>query len=355
MGIPVSTTFDLNAMMGKIQALLAQADSTDFPDEATTFRAHAEKLMRKYRIEEEHLIATDQVEISPEVHTLWLGTQYDRTRASAGGTSNRKGSSFFQEWYALAYAAATHAGVQIHHRWNTNKATGEYGIYAVMVGYSGDLRLAELIYTNARIAFGDRLEPKTDPALSDRVNAYRLRSAGITRDRAAKLIWGETSHARAAAVGKFYKEECEARGEVPVLDGRGINAALYRDEFARSFVDELESRLRRARDAADSTGGALVLSGRDERVKEAFYNEFPSLRPVPVTEVAVVETALEPTKKGRVRKPYWETAEGRKEMARRYSGVASAARSAGRRAAGEVALDRAAPAKRVDRPKGELE
>lgn len=356
----MTTAIDLNKIMGRVQALLAKADATDFPEEATSYRAKAEQLMREYRIAEEDLIASDQVEILPEVHELWLGPRYDSTRASAGGDGNRKGASYHQEWYNLAYSAAKHAGAEIHYRWKNNTETGEYGIWAVMVGYSGDLRLAELIYTNARMVFGERLEPKADPSLSDRVNAYRLRSAGITRDRAAKLIWGETSHARAALVGKYYKEECAARGEAPALDGRGINAALYRDEFARSFVDELARRLRSARDAADSVGGALVLAGRAERILEAFYNVFPVFRPQPKTEVAERETDLAvpetaPARKGRAPKPYWETAAYRRETERLHSGVAYAARSAGKRAAADVPLDRTAPARRVGRERGALE
>ena len=341
----MTTTIDLNKMMAKIQALLAKADGTEFPEEATTYRAKAEQFMRDYRIEEEHLIAIDQVEIAPEVHELWLGPLKDATRAKG---SNGLRQSYFQEWYQLAYGAAIHSGVKIHYRWKTNPETGEYGIWAVMVGYSGDLRLAELIYTNARIVFGERLEPKVDPSLSDRENVYRLRSAGITRDRVAEMLWGAAPGTRAAQVGAWYKEECAKRGETPALDGRGISAALYRDEFARSFVDELDRRLRAARDAADSVGGALVLHGRAERIQEAFWTEFPSLRPQAATDLAERETS--PAKRGRAPKPYWETAAYRKEQERRYSDVGQAARSAGRAAAADVPLDRTSPAKRVSRP-----
>lgn len=344
-GIPVTTTIDLNKMMAKIQALLAKADGTEFPEEATTYRAKAEQFMRDYRIEEEHLIASDQVEIAPEVHELWLGPLKDATRAT---TRENSGNSYYQEWYALASGAARHSGVMIHYRWKRNPDTGEYGIWAVMVGYSGDLRLAELVYTNARIVFGERLEPKVDPSLSDRENVYRLRSAGITRDRVAEMLWGAAPGTRAAQVGAWYKEECAKRGETPALDGRGISAALYRDEFARSFVDELDRRLRAARDAADSVGGALVLHGRAERIQEAFWTEFPSLRPQAATDLAERETS--PAKRGRAPKPYWETAAYRKEQERRYSDVGQAARSAGRAAAADVPLDRTSPAKRVSRP-----
>jgi hypothetical protein len=356
----MTTTFDLAKIMNRVQGLLAKADSTEFPEEATALRAKAEQFMRDYRIAEEDLIASDQVEIAPAAHAVWLGPSYDPTVGRAGGRAGREGQSFYEQWYSLAYAAAKHAGCEVHYRWGRNGETNEHGLYAVLVGYEGDLRMAEIIYTNARLVFGERLEPKADPSLSDQANAYRLRSAGITRDRAAKLIWGETSHARAAQVGKLYKAECDARGEQPVLDGRGINAALYRVEYAKAFVDELDRRLRAARDAADSIGGAVVLHGRPERVKEALYNEFPELRPKPKTDVAERETA--PARKGRQTKPYWETAAYRREQERRHSDVAYAARGAGKKAAGEVALDRASNAQRLGEgttgtttPRGALE
>jgi hypothetical protein len=345
----MTTTIDLNKIMGLVQNLLARADDPrmEFPEEAAAFRLKAEQLMRDYRIAEEQLIAVDQVEIKPEVHRIWMGPTRDAM--SASGRSN------YDQWWSLAYYAAIHAGVKASYRWGRNDETGESGIFAVFVGYAGDLRLAELVYTNARIVFGDRLEPKPDPQLSDQVNAYRLRSAGITRDRAAKLIWGETSHARAALVGRYYKDECALRGETPALDGRGVNAALYRTEFAKAFVDEFERRLRRARDAADSQGGALVLAGRDERVQEAFWDEFPELRPQPKSDLAETKAAT-PAKKDRRRKPYWETAAYRKEQERLQTEAAYAARSAGTEAAKAVPLDRASNAQRVDPgPRGAIE
>lgn len=335
-----TTTIDLNRIMKLVQGLLAKADASEFPAEATTFRAKAEQLMRDYRIAEEHLIATDQVSILPEVHRMWLGPSH-----SSGART------YYQEWYALASHAAGHAGCLLSYRWGRNPDTNEQGIFAVLVGYSGDLRLAEMVFTAARIVFGERLEPKVDPTLSDQVNAYRLRSAGINRDRAAEMLWGETSHARAAAIGRMYKAECAARNETPALDGRGIQANLYRGTFAEAFVTEFGRRLRAARDAADSNGGALNLAGREDRIREAFWTEFPEYRPQPKTDVAVPEKSPEPAKrKGREPKPYWETAAYRREQERAFSPTAMAARSAGRDAARDVELDRPTPAKRVDRP-----
>lgn len=342
-----STTIDLNKIMARVQALLAKADSSEFPAEATTYRAKAEEMMREYRIQEEQLIASDQVSILPEVHRFWLGPSH------ADGKR-----TYFQEWYSLAYDAGIHAGCMVSYKWGKDPETGQYGLFAVLVGYSGDLRLAEMVYSAARIVFGERLEPKPDPALSDQANAYRLRSAGINRDRAAEMLWGSTSHARAARIGALYKAECAERGETPALDGRGIQANLYRGEFASAFVETFRRRLREARDAADHNGGALTLAGRQDRIREAFWTEFPELRPKPADEVAKQERSPK-TRKGRDPKPYWETAAYRREQERRWSSTGIAAREAGSTAARSVDLDRPSPAKRVDeaprRPSGAIE
>lgn len=343
----MTTTIDLNKILARVQKMLALADDpAATPAEADAARTRAEAYIREYRIAEEQLIASDQVEIRPEVHTLWLGTSHDSTRGGAGGrTGSQAGSSFYVEWYRMAELAARHAGIRVHYRWGYHPEDGKHGLFVVFVGYSGDVRLAEWVYTAARLVFSARIEPKPDPSLSDQLNCYRLRSAGIARPRISQMLWGTDKQAPKVSV--LYKRECAERGETPVLDGKGTNAALYRDQFARSFVDELAACLRRARDAADSTGGALVLAGRAERIDEAFYAEFPELRPKPATEVAERETA--PAKQGRRRKNYWETAAGRREMDRLHSTVGIAGSSAGRAAAREVELDRVKPGQRLGR------
>lgn len=341
-----ATTIDLNKLMNRIQSLLGLADQPGIATEAADgYRQRAESLMREYRVAEEGLIASDQVEIAPEVRKIWLGPTKDSTRGTATDAKRGKTASYYDNWYSLAYHAARHAGVRIHYQFGVNHEVAQRGIYAVMVGYSGDLRLAEMLYTNARIVFGNRVEPKVDPALSDQLNAYRLRSAGITRRKVAEMIWGECTHARAANVAQWYKEECERRGETPVLDGRGVSASAYRDSFANAFVREFSARLRQARDAADSVGGALSLHGREERVAAAFYKEFPELEPTPATDVAKADAA--PAKQ-RKRKNYWDTAAGRAELQRHSSSAAEAGRAAGSRAAQDVELTRASTAKRLD-------
>lgn len=343
----VTTSIDLNKIMARVQALLAKADSTTHSPEAAALRGKAEELMRQYRIAEEHLIATDQAAIEPEVHRLWMGPYTDPTRGSA---RDSRPTSYYVQWYQLLRAAAEHAGCLLNTESGRNEETREWGLFGILVGYPGDLRLAELVFTNARMVFGERVEPKVDPKLSVEENIYRLRSAGITRRKVAQMVLGEDTHAAHAKVGMIYKEECLKRGEIPVLDGRGVSASAYRDAFANAFVEEFVSRLREARNAADSTGGALVLHGRKERVQERFWQEFPELRPRAKTEVAETEPEPATPTRQRQRKPWWETAAGRAKIRRLYSGAGALGIAAGTQAAKEVQIDRVQPAKRISEP-----
>lgn len=338
-----TTSVDLSKTMARIQGLIAQADHPNTGEtEAATFRAKAEELMRKYRIDEEHLIATDQVDLMPILHELWLGSMRDESRGVSGG---RKVGSYYQEWYWMLATAASHAGCEVHSRWGRNPETGEYGLFGIICGYEGDVRLAEMLYSSARLVFSARIEPKVDPTLSDEENCYRLRSAGITRRKVAWMLWSADTHAAHARVATLYKAECERRGEKPALDGRGVSAGAFRDAYAQSFTSAFDVRLRQSRDAADSAGGAITLHGRKERVREALWTAYPGLRPD--TKPAVRETAPERPRKARRGRQMSQA-----EFNRLYGAAAEAGRAAGRVAAREIEINRVTPAKRVDENPG---
>lgn len=335
-----SNTSPLSRMMARIQALLVQADHPNTGEvEAATFRAKAEELMRKYRIEEEELIAQAPEASTPLHHRIWLGVtrSSDRGAQRADGSTLKTKSTFYQEWYGLMWSACNHAGVELHNTWGRNPETGEHGLFAELVGYEMDLRLAEMLYTSARIIFSEKVEPRVDPSLSDEENVYRLRSAGITRRRVAQMLWSLDTSASHAKVAQIYKAECARRGEAAALDGRGISAEDYRQAYARAFTDRFASRLREARDAADSAGGVMVLAGRAERVREALWTIFPYLRPS--NAPAKPEKALKPRKPRKM-----SDAQVRKA----FNTATLAGLSAGRVAADTVEIARPDPAKRVE-------
>lgn len=254
----------LAKMASRIRNLLARAEDPrlEHEEERQAFFNKAEKLRRKYRIAEEHLIATDQFSADVIVSKVNISTWR---------------SDFYQNHFGMWVHVARFAGVLSRISWEGD------ALVATVVGYGSDIQHAEALYQAAWLTMAARLEPKVDPNLSDAENVCVLRSAGIARNRIAQMMWGSSlgkeGHAAHARVGKLYAQACAERGEDPVVAGKGINKTVYRERYADGFQAQFASRLRLARDAADSVGGALVLPGREQRVKEAFWKQFPDEHP----------------------------------------------------------------------------
>lgn len=341
-------------MMGRISALLAKAESTTFKEEADTYRLKAEELMRIYRIEEESLLRESTGGSEPVWRQIRL---YSQTEAWAD-TLN-----------PMFWDIARHCGVE--GITDYLQVEGSWQWVADVVGFEIDLRLLEMIFASARLAFLARLEPDFDPALSTEENIYRLRGSGMDRQRVARLVFGQEGHSQGIRVGQIYKAECERRGETDAVSGRGFNAAAYREAYADAFRTTIRVRLRNARDAADSHGGALVLPERAKRVKEALYAKFPFLRPETPEEraerqakAAAREAAMTPAERKQrekeqaaiSRRSRWTQADERR-WNRVHGEAGSRARAAGSEAAASVDLVREAPkAQRAERAEraGEL-
>lgn len=320
--------------LARIRALLAKADATEFPEEAQTYREHAERLMRENKVEEESLIASDPAALAPEWTDLDICED----------------GEFSDQFYTMWHYIARHVGVE--YRTSGRYEGGKYTYMAQVVGYGSDLRVADLLYTTARMAFSAKLAPVVDASLSEEENIYRLRSAGMTRGKVAEMLWGGQTHQRNAKVGAVYKSECERRGETPALDGRGTSAALHRKVYAKEFALEIARRLRAMREGVDKSHGALQLHGREARVAEALYEKYPELRPS--TEVARSEPCADcaKAKSGECRAhKYRPLTQAQKDKLYRenHSATARAAKRAGRSAAAEVDLGGTAPVKRVAR------
>lgn len=323
-------------ILSKIRKLLDLADHANTPPhEAESARASAERLMAEYRVSEEQTLAADPESMKPELVNIDIATCH---------------SKFYMQYLNLFHSIARHNGIQAKYVWSGPT------LVAQAVGYAADLKLTDLMYTAARLVFAERIEPSVKKELSDAENIYRLRSAGIPRNRVAALLWGSASDDGAAhgKVAKVYKAECEKRGEKPALNGRQVNAKTYREVYANSFTDEIYRRLRRAREGADRMGGLPALHGREERVQEAFWTFFPDQRPS--TEVAKstsCATCKKARKAGRdgCRKcnPAWTKADQARSERLNYSAAARAGQRAGVDAAAEVALDGRPSEQRLDR------
>lgn len=313
-------------MGAKVRALLDTADSYENEgnlEAAATYRGKAEELMVKYRIEQEETIAVDPASVKP--------IQVDLDLVGYG-------SKYRDRYLGMWYWIAQHCGVE---NWCEYVYTDKgYILRTHVVGYEEDVRYAELLFTSARLVFTERLEPRIDASLTDQVNVYRLRSAGLERIRIAEMMWGNTDKVFLSRVGRLYKAECEERGEEAMLSGRGVTGKAYREQYADQFVTTLRSRLWQARQAA-GTGGGLVLHGRADRIKEAFYAFYPSQRPKPALPEAEQTKCEKCTKaKSGICRDH-RVPVGRRSAGPDYNSVAAErGRMAGRAAAQSVQLNR---------------
>lgn len=279
--------------------------------------------MRKYKIDQEDLIAKGEVKVD----------QFSILFKDVPVTP--MDSEFGDVYAALASYAVYHTDCQAV--WSGYKMVNDvYMRVLQFIGYEEDIRYAEMLFTSARLVFADRMEPKPEPTLSDMENVYRMRSAGMERIRIARLMgWAKGG----AKVTRLYKAACEARGEDPTLTGQGTNVRDFRKAYAEGFQTEFWTRLANARDAADAEiSPGLVLADRKERVKEAMYDRYPSLRPDPSRTPTVRKTS----KANR-----W-TAKDQREWEKRNSAASQAGRQAGRKAASEVEIKGTTPKRRLE-------
>lgn len=264
----------LTKMLTKVNGLLAQAEHPNTSAvEAETFREAAERIMRKYRIEEEQLRQT-KIASGTAAKPVVVKFQF-----------MEPGSRYLSHYYSLLLAAMHHVGVRGEYNYERVEELDERGQFVrasyayvmTMVGFDTDVQLVQLLFTNLRLTFSEKLEPKIDPSLSDSDNVYRLRSSGMERPRIGeKMGWGRDA---AQKVTKMYVKACKDRGEDPKVVGKTLNAKTFRESYADAFLAETRNRFRRMRATAAEESGALVLVGRQEAVDEAFYETYPHLRP----------------------------------------------------------------------------
>jgi hypothetical protein len=322
----------LDKMMDRVRKLLERADHPNTPaPEAATCREQAERIMTKYRIEEEHLIASGDLKtdvISVQSFMMDIGPIE---------------SEFLNTYRTMASYAVHHTGCRGVYKYDFNRPGGGMMIMEVF-GYEADIRYSEALYNAARLLFADRMEPKPDPTLSDEDNVYRMRSAGMERIRIAALMgYGDTTSAT-SKVTRLYKKACAARGEEATLTGKGNSVKDFRSVYADEFKSTFWWRLHQARNAveAEIEGSGLVLANREDRINEAMYNKYPHLRPKESVEYKDTRTPKQ--KEADERRAERERL---KQAQKRYSTFGRAGASAGRKAADEINIKGQTPKRRL--------
>lgn len=270
-------------MAEKIGKLIAMAEDETLPPEArASYAEKAEKLMREYRVNEENVISSgSEAATVPQKFEIIIMENF------GGYYSSEFRESYMRIWQEIS----KHAGLRSHMEYRYDKDDDDamiHRIVAIGYGYEIDIRLSQFLWTSAHLTFATRIEAKVDRSLSDQLNCYYMRASGQERNDIATALWGSGSKDGAAhgKVQKLYIAECAARGEAPLVGGRGFIAKRYRESYANAFVDQFGWRLRDARSAVDAEKGTLVLKGRSERIDEAYYTEWPDRRPQPMDPAA---------------------------------------------------------------------
>jgi hypothetical protein len=256
----------LQNKLRQVQALLDRAEHPNTPPaEAESARAMADKLMAKYRIDEENIrqtkLAAGADDIIKPVVDEFSVCSYD--------------SEYRDHYASLMSQCCWHVG---NIKVATKYDNGQY--IFIMVGFESDVKYAQTLYTSLRLHFANTLEPTYNSEESDKENVYRMRSAGLERGRIGRMIWGPDGGKRHLEVGRLYKEACADRGEDATVSGRGTNAKTYRKSFADGYVGRIRSRLYQMQTMAGQDSRGLMLAGREEAVNEAFYERFPQFRPI---------------------------------------------------------------------------
>lgn len=270
----------LDDIIRKIEALLTQADHPNTGKaEAEVFRAKAEALMFKYRLEEVTFNSSG-VHAPSDPLPQWADLDVCPWQSNFG---------WAYRW--LLESVVNHFDARVS--FDTDAREGGTWTVARVVAYESDLRFMRVLWQSIRIAFQSRLEPKYDPDLSEAENAYRLRAAGTEGARMAYILYqGDTSKGKRVRARKLAKEFAISIGEDPsAFSGQGNDMKLYRESYAQGFVTTIRSRLLTMRNSREpGQAGEIVLASRKDRIDEAFYERYPNRRPKPAVAEASEST-----------------------------------------------------------------
>lgn len=129
-------------LLDRVRALLAKADSTEYPAEAEAFTAKAHELMATYGIEQAHLAATGRIKDEIRVMRInMVGTYTDaKTRLLSA--------------IALACRCRTV-------RWSSARSSAVS--YVDVIGHNTDLQRVELLYTSLLLQATGQLSRQRPP------------------------------------------------------------------------------------------------------------------------------------------------------------------------------------------------
>jgi hypothetical protein len=157
-------------MLERVRALLAKADSTDFPEEAAAFRAKADELMTAYAI--------DQFMVDQAQRGLNQTVRPERRDF----TPTWIGSRFRDDLYTMFWAVAEHCRCVVGSRGYTHRSIPVYGL-------PSDLDYLDLLFTNLNLEVAKNMDPPVDPAGEVGHEVFKQRQAGISWPRITEKMY----------------------------------------------------------------------------------------------------------------------------------------------------------------------
>jgi hypothetical protein len=267
-------------ILRKVQALLAKAMSTPFEAEADTFRAKANEMMDKYRLEQWELAQAEAGKAKSSLHPIrkdinisWWYTEKYTFKSSL--------YSVFTE--CAAHCAVILANMKVNREEQTMPA---YGL-------ESDITFLEMLFTDLYIQMADKIKPQFDPNKSLGENVYRAKEAGMKYKDIAKWIgrpelvtikgYSKRGYPQYAVDGILIREMKKYASANGLTVHKTINLEAYVEDFCTSFAWAIRSKLREMRTGEVRGGDTMALAIRDitDLSREAMFGDFPDLRPHP--------------------------------------------------------------------------
>jgi Protein of unknown function (DUF2786) len=287
------TDVKTSKMLERVRALLSKADSSEFPEEAESFRAKADEMMTLYAIEMWQVEQAQRgLDAKPEI------TKRDFDFSWWG--HNSRSDELWELFLTVAY----------HCRCVVATRGYRYSEGMPAIGLPSDLDYFDMLFTHLMLDMARQLDPKPDPRKSFEENAYTLRAAGVQRVQTIKMLyeldqipgtdpeaytWEMIYKGRIGRHGYFrefpeYPKDKQLRAKVRKaaekyakehgLDSTTtVNPGVWQRSFAMGFVREIDKRMgaTAAKMESASTGDSMAVAVRDIRAQaRSTYDEmFP--------------------------------------------------------------------------------
>jgi hypothetical protein len=204
-----------NRVLERVRALLAKAESTDYPAEAEAYTAKAQEMITRHSLDEA-LLSVDRAEVVPLTRRIAVDAPYESEKAAL--------------LHAIARANRCHAV------W-----TPDLG-FATVFGFDADIDAVDMLHASLLVQ-AQRAMSRTEPPGSGKAGKSRLKTF-----RASFLV------AFAHRIGERLAQA--ARAALPVEDGNLLPVLRSRDVQVRETMNRVFPRTERARGArVDSDEG----------------------------------------------------------------------------------------------------